>query len=111
MSSCKITKDEFVSYIDNLRVEYSLTLTLSRFGIQLDALSYRKSTDIIRKNLFGDAWISTIDWWLYDAPNGISGDCYTDSNRVWFSTEGGETVVVISTASDLYDYLTTYVRL
>jgi hypothetical protein len=99
-----MTEDDFVSYINHLRSEYVLVHELYKFGIEIDCLSHRKSTEVLTKQFFGND-LEFIEWWLYDSPNGIKEDCYTEVATVIVETEGKQLKVVINTPSDLYNFL------
>ncbi len=99
----KLTKEEFVSYINSRINQDNLIQELYKLKIGLDLAESKlfHPLDELHDIVFTKDQKEMIDWWLWDAPD--QGKCVSSCN-VW-DGKTNEIIATLLTPEDLFDYL------
>jgi hypothetical protein len=101
-----LTRKQFHRYIEEKRKYYQKTQALYQLGVEHNDTLADYLDDLVLSLAFNHLQKEMIVWWLYDSPDGITGQVNAEYSRI-YCEKTGEKIGKLLTVDALYDYLDT----
>jgi hypothetical protein len=101
-----LTREQFHRYIEEKRKYFKKVKALYELSVEYSDTLADYLDDLVLALAFNPSQKETVLWWLYDAPDGVTGQVDVERTRIYCSTTK-EVIAELSTVDALYDYLIT----
>lgn len=101
-----LTREQFHRYIEEKQRHFKKVEALHELGVELNDTLVGYLDDLVFSLAFNPLQEETVLWWLYDAPDGVTGQVDVERTRIYCSTTK-DVIAELSTVDALYNYLIT----